>query len=355
LILTNENILLKNAAKSSNLKRPILLFGVPAVALVAIAVFYLMGGRYAETDNAYVQSSMILVSPEVSGLVKDVPVSENQLVQAGDVLFRIDDAAFAVAVDRAQSKLDQVKIDFASLKASYLEKQAEITEAQTKYDYAQKSYERQSTLAAKNVLSEAGLEDAAQASAVALQQIDTLKQDLNRIVATLGGNIDTPIEQYPAYQSAKADLDQAKLDLLHTTIKAPTTGFVSKLPAKGQYATTGVASLALVASAGMRVDANFTETELTNVRPGQPVTVTVDTYPGAKWNGVVDSVSPATGAAYSVIPAQNATGNWVKIAQRIPVRIKLEQNSDGPQLRVGMSANVSVDTGQRRKLLGFGF
>ncbi len=340
--------------KSRSRTRSLLLVGIPVLILVAFGIFYLSGGRYASTDNAYVQSSMVLVSPEISGVVKDVAVHENQLVQAGDVLFRIDDAAFQVAEARAQSKLDQVKIDFAGLRASYQEKQAEITEAQTKYDYAQKSLARQSSLAAKNVLSEASLDDAAQASALALQQIETLKQDSNRIVESLGGSLDKPFEQYPGYLSAMADLNQAKLDLSHTVITAPITGFVSKLPAKGQYATAGMASLALVATANMRVDANFTETELTYVQPGQPVTVTLDTYPDASWKGVVDSISPATGASYSVIPAQNATGNWVKIAQRIPVRISLTPNTDGPQLRIGMSAHVAIDTGHSRKFFGFG-
>ena len=329
--------------------------GLPVLALVAFAIFYLSGGRYAETDNAYVQSAMVLVSPEISGVVKDVQVTENQLVQAGDVLFHIDDGIFTVAEARAESHLAQVRIDFAGLKASYLEKQAEITAAQTKYDYAQKTFVRQSSLAAKNVLSEATLDDASQASELALQQIATLKEDLKRIVASLGGTIDTPLEQFPGYLSASADLNQAKFDLLHTVITAPVTGFVSKLPAKGQYATAGLASLVVVASANMRVDANFTETELTNVKVGQTVTVTIDTYPGVTWKGVVDSISPATGSAYSVIPAQNATGNWVKIAQRIPVRVALQPNPNGPQLRLGMSAYVSIDTGHGRSLFGLGF
>ena len=335
--------------------RSLLLIGVPVVFLVAFGIFYLSGGRYVSTDDAYVQSSLVLVSPEISGVVKEVAVKENQPVATGDVLFRIDDASFVVAEAKARSKLEQVKIDFAALKASYQEKQAEITAAQTKTDYAQKSFVRQSSLAAKNVLSEANLEDSAQASALAQQQTDTLKQDLNRIVASLGGSIDTPLEQFPAYVSAMADLNQAKLDLSHTAVTAPTTGFVSKLPATGQYVTAGTAALALAASANMRVDANFTETELTYVIPGQPVTVTVDTYPNASWKGVVDSISPATGSAFSVIPAQNATGNWVKVAQRIPVRIKLAPNADGPQLRIGMSASVSIDTGHRRRVLGIGF
>jgi membrane fusion protein (multidrug efflux system) len=210
-------------------------------------------------------------------------------------------------------------------------------------------------LAAKNVLPEANLEDAQQASTLAQQQIETLQQDLKRILASVGGSIDTPFEQSPGYASAMADLNQAKLDLAHTTVTAPTRGFVSKLPANGQNVTAGTTSLALVAAANMRVDANFTETELTYVKPGQPVTVTVDTYPDLTWKGSVDSISPATGAAYSVIPAQNATGNWVKIAQRIPVRIKLDANSAWPQLRVGMSAHVSIDTDHKRSLLGLSF
>jgi membrane fusion protein (multidrug efflux system) len=341
--------------KSRSKTRSFLLVGISILLLVGFGIFYLSGGRYAETDNAYVQSSMVLVSPEISGVVKDVPVRENQDVRAGDVLFRIDDATLLVAQARAESKLDQAKIDFAGLKVSYQEMLAEITEAQTKYDYAEKSRVRQSSLAAKNVLSEASLDDATQASALALQQIETLKQNLNHIVESLGGSPDRPFEQYPGYLSAMADLNQAKLDLSHTVITAPTAGFVSKLPAKDQYATAGLASLALVASANMRVDANFTETELTYVKPGQSVTVTVDTYPNATWTGVVDSISPATGASFSVIPAQNATGNWVKIAQRIPVRIKLDASTDEPQLRIGMSANVAIDTGHKRKFLGVGF
>ncbi len=341
--------------KSRSKLRLFLLVGVPLLLLAGFGIYYMSGGRYASTDNAYVQSTMVLVSPEISGVVKEVVAHENQLVQAGDVLFRIDDAAFSVAEARAESKLNQVKIDFAGLKASYQEKQAEIAEAQTKYDYAEKTFLRQSSLAAKNISPEATLEDAAQAKLLAHQQIDALQQDLSRIVESLGGSIDTPLEKFPSFVSAMADLDQAKLDLSHTVVFAPVTGFASKLPAKGQYVTAGTTALAVVASANMRVDANFTETELTYVEPGQPVTISVDTYPDATWKGVVDSISPATGAAYSVIPAQNATGNWVKIAQRIPVRIKLEKNAEGPQLRIGMSAHVSIDTGHRRRFLGLGF
>ncbi|MEP6826794.1 MAG: HlyD family secretion protein [Aestuariivirga sp.] len=335
------------------MKRLLLLVGVPVIALLAVGIYYLKGGRYAETEDAYVQSSMILVSPEISGVVKEVAIAENQQVKAGDILFKIDPGPFTVAVQRAEAKVEQVKVDFAVLKASYSEKQSEIDAARIKYDFAQRTFVRQSSLAAKNVLSEQAMDDATQASELAAQQIGQLQQDLNRITASLGGNVDTPIEQYPAYLSAQTDLAQAKLDLERTVLKAPAEGYVSKLPAIGQYETVGLAALVLVTSNNMRVDANFTETEITYVKVGQPVTITMDTYPGVTWKGVVQSLSPATGAAYSVIPAQNATGNWVKIAQRVPVRIKLEPQPNGPQLRLGMSANVAIDTGHQRDLFGF--
>ncbi len=335
------------------MKRLLLLVGVPVLALLVVGIYYLKGGRYAETEDAYVQSSMILVSPEISGVVSEVDVKENQQVKAGDVIFKIDSAPFTVAVQRAEAKIEQVKVDFAVLKASVPEKQSEIDAAKIKYGFAQRTFVRQSALAAKNVLSEQAMDDATQAAQVAEDQTVMLQSDLARIVASLGGNLDTPIEQYPAYLSAQTDLAQAKLDLERTVLKAPAEGYVSKLPAIGQYETLGLAALVLVTSNNMRVDANYTETEITYVKVGQPVTVTVDTYPGVTWKGVVQSLSPATGAAYSVIPAQNATGNWVKIAQRVPVRIKLEPNPDGPQLRLGMSAYVSIDTGHQRDLLGF--
>jgi len=337
------------------MKRLLLLVGVPVLALLVIGIYYLKGGRYAETEDAYVQSSMILISPEISGVVSEVAVKENQHVKAGDVIFKIDAAPFTVALERAKAKVEQVKLDFEGIKVSYAEKQAEITQARTKQDFAKKALDRQAELATLKITAPSAIDDATQAAQVAEEQTVMLQSDLTRIVASLGGKLDTPIEQYPAYLSAQTDLAQAKLDLERTVLKAPAEGYVSKIPVVGLYETVGLAALALVTSNNMRVDANYTETEITYVKPGQPVTVTMDTYPGATWKGVVESLSPATGAAYSVIPAQNATGNWVKIAQRVPVRIKLDPNPDGPQLRLGMSANVAIDTGHQRDLFGFHF
>jgi membrane fusion protein (multidrug efflux system) len=335
------------------MKRLLLLVVIPVVAIVAVAVFYLKGGRYAETDNAYVQSDMILMSTEISGVVKQVMATENQAVAAGQPLFRLDTVPLQVAVNKAEAKLAQVRTDLAALRATYREKEAEIVLARTKFEFAQKTEARQSSLASKNVTSESNLDDSRQTTDLAQQQIDVLEQDRQRIAETLGGSIDTPVEQHPSYLSAAAELDQAKLDLARAEVRAPVAGIVSKLPKQGQYMTAGDTAMALVASGNVRIEANFTETELTYVHPGQPVSITIDTYPEKKWKGMVQSLSPATGAEFSVIPAQNATGNWVKIAQRVPVRITLETEPDGPQLRAGLSANVEIDTGHQRKLFGF--
>lgn len=335
------------------LKRLILLVVVPLIAALAVGVVYIKGGRYVETDNAYIKADKVPVSAEVSGTVTDVLVDENQSVNAGQPLFRLDPAPFQVAVAKAEAKLAQVRTDLAALKASYREKQAEIALARTKYAFSQKDQRRQADLVARNFISASKFDDAKQSTDLAEQQISVLDQDLKRIAETLGGSVESPVERHPSYRVALAELEQAKLDLARAEVRAPLPGIVSKPPKPGQYVAAGSIALALVVSGNLWVDANFTETDLTYVHPGQPVTIRVDTYPDAAWKGVVESLSPATGAEFSVIPAQNATGNWVKIAQRVPVRIKIEAAPTLPQLRAGLSTIVEIDTGHRRSVLGF--
>jgi membrane fusion protein (multidrug efflux system) len=334
-------------------KRFVFLELVPAVAAVVAAVVYLHGGRYVETDNAYVKADKVPVSAEVSGTIKEVLVSENQTVVAGQPLFRLDPAPFEVAVAKAEAKLAQVRTDLAALKASYREKQAEITLARTRLAFAQKDQQRQADLAAKNFVSASRLDDAKQNTDLAGQQIAALEQDLARIAESLGGSVDIPFEHHPSYRVALAELAQARLDLSRVEVRASLPGTVSKPPKPGQYLAAGSMATALVVSGNLWIEANFTETDLTYVRPDQPATIHIDTYPDLTWAGVVESLSPATGAEFSVIPAQNATGNWVKIAQRVPVRIRLEAVSGMPELRAGLSALVEIDTGHRRRLLGF--
>lgn len=337
------------------LKRFGLLVAVPAFVALVAGGLYLHGGRYVDTDNAYVKADVVMVSPEVSGSIKEVLVRDNEAVTAGQPLFRLDSASFRVAVDKAEAKLAQVCSDLAALKASYREKQAEIALARTRYDFARKEQRRQADLVAKHFVSAARFDDAIQTSDIAGQQIAALEQDLKRIAATLGGSVDMPIERQPSYLAALAELEQARLDLAHTEVRASLPGTVSSPPKPGQYVAAGGAAMALVVTGNTWVEANFTETDLTHVRPGQTAVVHVDTYPGVEWKGVVDSLSPATGAEFSVIPAQNATGNWVKITQRVPVRIRIEPAAGLPALRAGLSALAEIDTGHRRRLFGLSF
>ncbi len=336
-------------------KRLILLVVVPLIAVLGVGLAYLKGGRYVETDNAYVKADKVPVSADVSGTVKEVLVRENQAVAAGQALFRLDPASFQIAVGKAEAKLAQARIDLEALKASYREKQAEIALARTRYAFAQRDRQRQADLVAKHFASAATFDAAAQGAEVAAQQITALEQDLKRIAQSLGGSVDAPVERHPAYRAALAELEQARLDLARVEVRATLPGTVSKPPKPGQYVTAGTTAMALVVSGNLWIEANFPETDLTYVRPGEPVAIRIDTFPDQSWIGRVESLSPATGAEFSVIPAQNATGNWVKIVQRVPVRIKLEDAPGLPRLRAGLSAIVEIDTGHRRRLAGFSF
>jgi membrane fusion protein (multidrug efflux system) len=329
-------------------QRWLLLVVAPSIAVAAALGVYLSGGRYVETENAYVKADKVPVSAEVPGAIREVLVTENQAVAAGDVLFRLNPAPYEVAVSRAEAKMAQARADHAALRSSYREKQAEIALARTRHSFAVKDQGRQSDLAAKNFIADAKLDDARQVTELADQQITALQQDLRRIGDTLGGGPDTPLEQYPAYRAALAELEQAKLDLARTEIRAPLPGTTSKPPKPGQYVAAGATAMALVASGNLWIEANFTETDLTHVRAGLPARVRIDTYPDAAWMGVLESLSPATGAEFSVIPPQNATGNWVKITQRVPLRIRLNAAAGLPELRAGLSATVEIDTGRRR-------
>lgn len=332
--------------------RRLLLVIVPLVAAVAATGVYLHGGRFVETDNAYVKADKVPVSAEVSGAVAEVLVQENQSVKAGQPLFRLDAAPFRVAVAKAEAKVAQARTDIAAMKASYREKQAQVALAQTKYDFALKEQSRQADLAARHFISASRLDDARQATDLAAQQIVAQKQDLERIASELGGSVGVPVERHPAYLGAMAELQQARLDLSRIVVRASLDGNVSKLPKPGQYVSAGATAAALVADEPW-VEANFLEKDLTYVHPGQPAEVHIDTWPERTWTGVVDSLSPATGAEFSILPAQNATGNWVKVAQRVPVRIRLDLHDGGPRLRAGLSATVRIDTGHRRKLFGW--
>jgi membrane fusion protein (multidrug efflux system) len=343
------------ATPGNRRKRLVLLVAVPLIAILGVAIIYLIGGRYVSTENAYVKADMVPVGASVSGTVLQVPVRQNQFVQAGDVLVELDETAFQLAVRRAEAKLAQVRTELVALKAGYREKQTEAELARTQHAFALKEQQRQANLLKQHLVAPSDYDEAKQRTDLAALQVTATEQDLKRIAESLGGNADAPVEQHPNYREALAALEQARLDLQHATLRAPLDGVVSHVPEPGQYIAAGTAAMTLVASGHSWVIANFTETELTHVHPGQTATVQVDMYPGTTWHGVVESMSPATEAEFSVIPAQNASGNWVKVTQRLPVRIRLQNTSGLPQLRAGLSAVVEIDTEHRRRLLGFTF
>jgi len=331
--------------------RPVLLLGVPLVVAAGGLALYAMGGRYAGTDNAYVHADTVSIAPEISGRLVGIDVATNQPVQAGQVLFRIDDRAPRYALEQAEADMRQSAFDFQGIKANLVEQQAVLAQSRTTQDYRQKDHDRIAALAKNGNASQSALDDARQALDVARSDVDVAQSQIGMTLAKLGGNRGLTLDEYPPYRQAQARRDQAQLDLDHTQVKAPFDGIAAKADAvlPGAYVTAGSPVLAVMRSDKVWIDANLNETDLTNVKVGQPVEVTVDTYPGVTWSGNVDSLSPASGAEFSLLPPQNSSGNWVKVTQRIPVRV-LVDTAGKPQLRAGMSTEVAIDTGHERGL-----
>jgi membrane fusion protein (multidrug efflux system) len=325
---------------------------VPVIAALIGTVIYLRGGRVVETENAYLKADKVPVNAEISGVVKEVLVTDNQVIKAGDVLFRLDPAPTQIARAKAEAKLMQVRADLAALKAAYRTKQAEINLAKSKHQFALKEQARQAELLSKNFVSASKFDEAKQNSELAAMQVVALQQDLQRIAESLSGDVNAPVEKHPSFLSAQAELDQNKLDLSRIEVRAAVPGTVNKAPKLGQFVPAGSMVMALVANGNIWIEANLTETDLTYVRAGQPVKIHIDTYPDVVWQGEVESLSGATGSEFALIPAQNASGNWIKVAQRVAVKITIKPQPQAPELRTGLSTKVEIDTGHRRSLFG---
>ena len=339
-------------SETKSSRRLILLVVIPAIAALIGVFVYLSGGRYETTDNAYTKADVISIRPRVGGAVAERLVAENEQVKAGQLLLVLDPKPYEVALAKAEAKLAEVRTNLAALHASYDEQQSELQLAITNRDYAITEQQRQANLATRKLVAKATYDEVSHTRRINDQQVITLERDLKRIAESLGGDANTPLEQHPSYKAAQAEVEQAQLNLDYTRITAPKDGIVTKPPEEGEVVAQGSAIMALVANANLWVEANFIETDLTHVRVGQTVKVKVDTYPDTVWEGEVQSISPATGAEFSVIPAQNATGNWVKIAQRVPVRISIKANNHAPTLQAGLSTDIEIDTGYKRSLLG---
>jgi membrane fusion protein (multidrug efflux system) len=332
--------------------RPALLLAGPLLVLAVGAYVYLHSGQYASTDNAYVKADRVILSSRVAGAITQVDVRENQRVVAGDVLFIVDPEPYRVALARAEAQAEAVRAFIASLEASYRQRLEELALAETNLAYAERELRREQTLATQKLASDETVDEARHDFDVATRQIRIVQQQLAQLEAQLGGKPDGHLAEQPAYVAALAARDSAALDVDHTVVRAPFDGVASKVPLLGQYVAPGGAVMSVVAEHAVWIEANYKETDLTYVEVGQPVRIHVDTFPDYEWHGAVESISQATGAEFSVIPAQNATGNWVKVTQRIPVRIAVE-TAGGPALRAGMSATVEIDVGRERDLPAF--
>jgi len=334
--------------------RLILLVVVPLLVLAAGLAVYLAGGRIVSTDNAYVGAQKVLVTPDVSGKIAAVRVKEGERVAAGEELFDIDPTPFRLALAQAQSKLDSVRTDFNNMKSNLksLDKLVEL--AQQNVALKQKDVERKTALLARSSASQADLDTSMSATVTAQLQAQLAVQQQATTLNALLGNRDLPIEQYPPYQQAQAVLDQAERDLNHTTLMAPISGTATQVDniQLGRFVTAGTPILSVIDDGAPWVDANPKETDLTNVRVGQKVEIDVDAFPDRSFSGTVSSISPGTGAQFAILPPQNAVGNWVKVVQRVPVRVVFDPGQDIALLRAGMSVTVAIDTGARRSLWG---
>ena len=335
-----------------SLRTPLLLLA-PIVAVILGLFFYLSGGRYEATDNGYIQSGLVPVSANISGPVVAVAVHNNQRVKAGDILFRIDAAPYQAAVDEATAQLAAAETQVASTRASYREGEALLQAGRDKLAYAVREAARQKALLAEGISSQNQYDQAVLAAQTARQQIQTSVQQNAGVAATLTGSVTAPTERQPSVQRAKAALERAQLNLGYTVVRAAQDGIVTKVDQLqvGSYVS---ASKPVFTLAGTRlwVEGNFKEDQLNHMRIGQRATFKVDAYPDLKLTGRVASFSPGTGNSFALLPPENATGNWVKVVQRLPIEFSIDALPRDVALHAGLSVEVTVDTGYKRHLFG---
>src|SRR3954465_246694 len=304
--------------------RLVLLVVIPLIALVTGGYFYLASGRYISTDNAYIGAQKVLITPDISGKIANVMVTEGQRVNAGDALIEIDPEPFRIAVTQAEARLAGVRTEFANLKTNFSSMTRRIALARETVDLKQRDVERKNTLLVNRTGSQVDMDNALGAVVAARTQIEMLEQQQEGIRNQLLGDPDLPMEKYPPYAQAAAALDQARRDLDHTVLRAPIGGMATQVSSiqMGRYVTAGTPVFSLIDDTKPWIDANPKETDITHLRIGQPVAISVDTFPGRTFHGTVAAVSPGTGAQFAILPPQNASGNWVKVVQRVPVRIE---------------------------------
>jgi len=333
------------------LKKALLFVVVPVAAIAAAALFWLSGARYVSTENAYVKTDIAKVAAEVSGRALKVHVHAHEVVKKGDVLVTLDPEPFRIALARARAELDAARQEIRTRIATLAEARTELAEARHRAEFHRKRHERQIALMERGIASASKLEEIENDYRTATDRVAMARQKIQKVVASLGGDAEVAVDHHPLVRARIAAVERAELDLKRTIVRAPANGVVVSVPlVAGEHVAAGRPLFAIVTDAEPWVDANYKETDLTDVRVGQKARVVLDIYPGITWDAEVVSISPATGAEFAILPPQNASGNWVKVVQRLPVRLRLLPRPGAPTLRAGMTASVTIDTGRTRRL-----
>jgi len=332
--------------------RPWLMIGLPVIFAALGYARYHAGAAFISTDNAYARVAKASINARISGQVVEIAVEDNQRVHKGQVLFRIDPKPLQIAVDRAEAQLNVARLRIDGLKASYRQQLAELQSAKESADFDQREFARKKALVATEFVSRAIYERADTDLKVARQRIASVEQQIASTVVALNGNPTIEVDTHPTVREAKAQLDEAQLYLSYATVYAPDDGTVAKVDdlQVGNYVNSGAPAFALLSDHEIWVEANFRETDVTHMRPGQEATVSIDTYPDHVFKAHVTSMSPGAGSDFALLPPENATGNWVKVVQRVPVRLEFDETDPALPLFSGTSATVKVDTGFRTPL-----
>lgn len=330
------------------------LLGLGPLALALAGGAYIANtARYVTTENAYIKADKIAISTDVSGHVAEVAVRENDIVAPGQLLFRLDEERFRIVVRQKQAALQSARQVVETLRALYRQKKAELKSVRAEIAYYDGEFKRAENLKKQGHLSQAKFEEARRDRKMARHRVEALRQDSEGVLASLGGDPSVPLDKHPRVLAALTDLEQAQLDLSRSAVIAPSRAIVSNLELQvGEYIEDGEPVFSLVDAARFWIEANLKETDLTHVRVGLPAEISIDAYPDHRWRATVVSIAPATGAEFSLLPPQNASGNWVKVVQRVPVRLEIERQEGEPPLRAGISVKVEIDTGVEMDLPG---
>lgn len=337
-----------HAAKPKRWRKTVLMLSVPLAFAVAAGGWWLSGGGYETTENANLQQPRISVAPTVGGRVVSVNIQELQLVSEGDLLFQVDPEPFALAVAQAEAAVSAARLQVTQLRAAYDQAVAQANLAAEDARFQADELTRQQALSGKGVASASTVDEFIHASRQARQRADVARLTEDAARAALGGDAETPIEDHPAVRAAMAELDRARYNLAATKVTAPADGVIYQAASfrPGVMIAAGQPVFALVETGEAWVDANFKETQLADMATGQTAEISFDAAPGRTFTGKVEAIGAGTGAEFSLLPAQNATGNWVKVTQRVPVRIKLDDPAALARLAAGISAEVTVDTSE---------